>query len=206
MEVHRGTRNPASRGRSRRSGGSQAASRPGRRLLLRRFRVPHDHRFRTPISRHFPLVPPVRTMAELVAGMAAILDAEGIPSASVFGHSLGAGVAHAFTRRYPQRVDKLILSGFGLYTRGHTRLMDAFVRVFSLLPKSALAAFYRPRIARLAAGAEENERASSAPTRRTSSPPTPGNLPWRAWQYCWTWRHIRTVTPGRPSSVRRTSC
>ena len=69
-----------------------------------------------------PSYPAVRTMAELVAGVAAILDAEGIRSASIFGHSLGAGVAHAFARRYPQRVDKLILSGFGLYTRGHARL------------------------------------------------------------------------------------
>ena len=59
MEVHRGTRNPASRGRSRRSRGSQAgASRPGRRLLLRRFRVPHGHRLRIPFPRHLPLVPP----------------------------------------------------------------------------------------------------------------------------------------------------
>ena len=106
-----------------------------------------------------PSYPPVRTMAELVAGIAAILDAEGIPSASVFGHSLGAGVAHAFSRRYPQRVSRLVLSGFGLYTRGHTRLVGVFVRVFSLLPKSALAAFYRPRIARLVAGAEDDERA-----------------------------------------------
>ncbi|WP_427169958.1 alpha/beta fold hydrolase [Arthrobacter sp. 92] len=106
-----------------------------------------------------PSYPPVRTMAELLAGIAAILDAEGIRSASIFGHSLGAGVAHAFSRRYPQRVDKLILSGFGLYTRGHARLVSAFVRLFSLLPKAALAAFYRPRIARLAAAAEENERA-----------------------------------------------
>ena len=106
-----------------------------------------------------PSYPPVRTMAEILAGVAAVLDAEGIESASVFGHSLGAGVAHAFARRYPQRVDKLILSGFGLYTPGHTRLVGAFVRVFSMLPKTALAAFYRPRLARLASGAEAAERA-----------------------------------------------
>ena len=106
-----------------------------------------------------PSYPPVRTMPELVAGVAAILDAEGIPSASVFGHSLGAGVAHAFSRRYPQRVDKLILSGFGLYTPGHTRLVGAFVRLFSVLPKATLAAFYRPRIARLLTGADGNDRA-----------------------------------------------
>ncbi|ABK01843.1 alpha/beta hydrolase fold protein [Arthrobacter sp. FB24] len=106
-----------------------------------------------------PSYPAVRTMAELLTGLAAILDAEGIPSANVFGHSLGAGVAHAFARRYPQRVDRLVLSGFGLYTRGHTRLVSAFVRLFSVLPKAALAAFYRPRIARLLEGAEEDERA-----------------------------------------------
>nr|WP_160668590.1 alpha/beta hydrolase [Pseudarthrobacter sp. ATCC 49987] len=106
-----------------------------------------------------PSYPSVRTMAELLAGVAAILDAEGIRSASVFGHSLGAGVAHAFSRQYPQRVDKLVLSGFGLYTRGHTRLVGAFVRLFSVLPKAALARFYRPRIARLLAGAEDDERA-----------------------------------------------
>ncbi|MBP1137886.1 pimeloyl-ACP methyl ester carboxylesterase [Arthrobacter sp. PvP023] len=106
-----------------------------------------------------PSYPAVRTMADLLTGIAAILDAEGIPSANVFGHSLGAGVAHAFARRYPQRVDKLVFSGFGLYTRGHTRLVGAFVRLFSVLPQAALAAFYRPRIARLLEGAEEDERA-----------------------------------------------
>ena len=106
-----------------------------------------------------PSYPAVRTMAELLEGTAAILDAEGITSASIFGHSLGAGVAHAFARRYPQRVDKLILSGFGLYTRGHMRLVRVFVRVFAMLPKAALAAFYRPRIARLTAEAEDTERA-----------------------------------------------
>ncbi|NUU30487.1 alpha/beta hydrolase [Arthrobacter sp. C9C5] len=106
-----------------------------------------------------PSYPAVRTMAELLAGIAAILDAEGIRSASILGHSLGAGVAHAFARRYPHRVDKLTLSGFGLYTRAHTRLVTAFVVLFSILPKAALAAFYRPRIRRLLAAAEEDERA-----------------------------------------------
>jgi pimeloyl-ACP methyl ester carboxylesterase len=106
-----------------------------------------------------PSYPAVRTMGELLAGVEAILDAEGIRTASFFGHSLGAGVAHAFSRRHPERVDKLILSGFGLYTRGHTRVVSGFVRLFSLLPKAALAAFYRPRIARLVASADDDERA-----------------------------------------------
>ncbi|CAN7186812.1 alpha/beta hydrolase [Arthrobacter sp. LjRoot78] len=124
-----------------------------------------DSAFRTitAFESHFrvlsPSYPSVRTMAQLVEGVAAILDAEGIHSASIFGHSLGAGVAHAFACHYPQRVDKLILSGFGLYTRGHVRLVSAFVGLFSILPKDALAAFYRPRIARLVAGAEGDERA-----------------------------------------------
>ncbi len=106
-----------------------------------------------------PSYPAVRTMAELLAGLQAILNAEGIRSASFLGHSLGAGVAHAFARRYPHRVDRLVLSGFGLYTRAHTRLVTAFVVLFSVLPKAALAAFYRPRIRRLLAAAEDDERA-----------------------------------------------
>jgi pimeloyl-ACP methyl ester carboxylesterase len=106
-----------------------------------------------------PTYPAVGTMAELVEGVASLLDVEGIRSANVYGHSLGAGVAHAFARRYPHRVDRLILSGFGLYTPGHARLVRAFVRLFSMLPKGALAAFYRPRIARLLQGAEPGERA-----------------------------------------------
>jgi pimeloyl-ACP methyl ester carboxylesterase len=124
-----------------------------------------DSAFRTitAFEPHFriisPSYPAVRTMSELLEGIAAILDAEGITSASIFGHSLGAGVAHAFSRRHPERVEKLILSGFGLYTRGHTRLVRVFVRVFAMLPKSTLAAFYRPRVARLTAGADDDERA-----------------------------------------------
>ena len=70
-----------------------------------------------------PSYPPLGTMAALSDGLAAVLDAEGIVRTHVLGHSLGAGIAHAFVRRHPERVDKLVLSGFGLYS--HLPLVPA---------------------------------------------------------------------------------
>jgi pimeloyl-ACP methyl ester carboxylesterase len=63
-----------------------------------------------------PSYPPLGRLAPAPDGLAGILDAEGIARAHVFGHSLGAGIAHAFIRRYPERVEKLVLSGFGSCT------------------------------------------------------------------------------------------
>lgn len=130
MGVHGGSRHAGRTGRSRQRRGwglrGGRGCRPALLVLGGGFSF-GDSAFRT-ISAFEPRVrvispsyPPVRTMSELLAGVAAILDAEGVPSASVIGHSLGAGVAHAFSRRYPRRVDRLVLSGFGLYTAGHTR-------------------------------------------------------------------------------------
>lgn len=50
------------------------------------------------------------TMAQLMDGAAAILEAEGISHAHVLGGSFGGIVAQCFVRKYPQMVDKLILS------------------------------------------------------------------------------------------------
>jgi pimeloyl-ACP methyl ester carboxylesterase len=54
--------------------------------------------------------PSVATVAELVEGVAAILDAEHIQRAHLLGESLGGMVAQCLVRRYPERVDTLILA------------------------------------------------------------------------------------------------
>ncbi len=94
-------------------------------------------------------------MGLIADGLSAILGAEGIERVHVFGHSLGAAIAHVLVRRHPDSVDKLILSGFGLYNPRHARLVKLFVR----LPYGVLRAYYRRVIARLASGAEATERA-----------------------------------------------
>lgn len=102
-----------------------------------------------------PSYPPVGNMRLIADGLAAILDREGIPQTHVFGHSLGAGVAHAFVRMYPGRVDKLVLDGFGLYNASSLRTAKFFFK----LPPAWLKAYYRRRFRTLLGGADEATRA-----------------------------------------------
>ena len=57
-----------------------------------------------------PAYAAVPTMAELVAGVAAILDAEGIKRVDVIGSSFGGYVAQCLVRAHPARVNRLILA------------------------------------------------------------------------------------------------
>ena len=61
-----------------------------------------------------PAYAAVPTMAELVTGAAAILDAEGIERVDVMGSSFGGYVAQCFVRAHPDRVDRLILAVTGV--------------------------------------------------------------------------------------------
>jgi pimeloyl-ACP methyl ester carboxylesterase len=57
-----------------------------------------------------PAYAAVPTMAELVAGVIAILDAEGVERVDVMGSSFGGYVAQCFVQEHPDRVDRLILA------------------------------------------------------------------------------------------------
>jgi len=58
--------------------------------------------------------PPAGSMAELVRGAIAILDAERVPAAHVFGSSFGGYVAQCMVRAHPERVSTLILAQTGV--------------------------------------------------------------------------------------------
>jgi pimeloyl-ACP methyl ester carboxylesterase len=57
-----------------------------------------------------PAYPAVKTMGELMEGIAEILRREGIQRAHVLGGSYGGFVAQVFVRRYPEMVRSLVLS------------------------------------------------------------------------------------------------
>ena len=101
-----------------------------------------------------PSYPRQRRLFQVMDGVADLMDAEGITSAHVYGHSLGALVAHGFVRRHPARVDKLALGGFGLYSTLHTLR----ARLFSRLPYAYLQSYYEKAVKRLAAGAGDAEQ------------------------------------------------
>jgi pimeloyl-ACP methyl ester carboxylesterase len=61
-----------------------------------------------------PAYPPLRSMADLVAGVTAILDAERIPAAYVVGSSFGGYVAQCLLRAHPERGKALALAQSGV--------------------------------------------------------------------------------------------
>lgn len=102
-----------------------------------------------------PTIPGVADVGRVVDGLAGLLDQVGVERARVSGHSLGSGLAHVLVRRHPDRVDRLVLGSFGLYTRRHARLVTLFLR----LPPRLLAAYYRRAAVRLTQGADPAEAA-----------------------------------------------
>src|SRR5581483_8976051 len=64
-----------------------------------------------------PTYPHYETVDAIVDGLARLIDLERLDRVDVFGDGLGAGLAQLLTRRYPQRVDRVALTGFGLWSR-----------------------------------------------------------------------------------------
>ena len=88
----------------------------------------HEHRVIA------PMYPAISTIAGLVNGLAAVLDAERVPRVAVFGASFGGYVAQAFVRSQPGRVDRLVLSHTGLHHPAGRRFMAPLATLLSALP------------------------------------------------------------------------
>ncbi|HVN55258.1 MAG TPA: alpha/beta hydrolase [Anaerolineaceae bacterium] len=110
----------------------------------------------TRLEEHFrvisPSYPPAGRIRPIIEGLTAILEKEGYSRAHLFGHSLGAGVAHAYMHLQPDRVDRLVLDRFGLCTPAHV----IAARLFFKLPFPLMRSYYYRN------------------TRRLLSRPTPG--------------------------------
>lgn len=62
--------------------------------------------------------------ADMAADVIAFMDAKGIASASIVGHSMGSFVAQELGLTHPQRVDKLVLIGTAASVVGNVVLQD----------------------------------------------------------------------------------
>jgi len=94
-----------------------------------------------------PSYPPVSTMAELVEGIAAVADHAGFPRLRLVGASYGGLVAQVFVRRYPERVEKLVLSHTGHPEPERARKNRRLLAVLSLLPMRFLRKIYKKSMA-----------------------------------------------------------
>ena len=97
-----------------------------------------EHEFRV-IS---PTYPAVTSADVLLDGFVAMLDMAGVDRVHLYGHSLGAGIAHMFVRRHPDRVNRIVLSGFGLPSRKAARKSRLRARLFGILPYGSVKRHY----------------------------------------------------------------
>lgn len=115
-------------------------------LLERDYRV---------LSPSYPVYP---RMSDFLDGLAKLLEAEGMERVHVYGHSLGAGIGHALVRRCPERVDRLVLSSFGLYNERNLRHLKRAVRLFGIMPYSFVTGYYKRRMDALLSDADPDEK------------------------------------------------
>jgi pimeloyl-ACP methyl ester carboxylesterase len=85
-----------------------------------------------------PAYPAVKTMAELVDGIAEILHREEIKQAHVLGGSYGGFVAQEFVRRYPGLTCSLVLSHTFPPEPANVKTIQKMARWMSLLPDGVL--------------------------------------------------------------------
>lgn len=96
----------------------------------------HDYRVIVPAYAAVP------TMAELVTGAAAILDAEGVERVDVMGSSFGGYVAQCFVRAHPDRVDRMILAATAVrHFVSQAAPLYLLAQVMKLLPVSMVRFF-----------------------------------------------------------------
>jgi pimeloyl-ACP methyl ester carboxylesterase len=95
-----------------------------------------------------PTYPPLRTMDEIVDGVAAILDKEQVLEAFVLGQSYGGAVAQVLVQRYPSRVKKVVLSGTAplIVLKWKKVLNSVLLAVATLLPERVVMSIFRKAI------------------------------------------------------------
>ncbi len=85
-----------------------------------------------------PAYPKHARATEVIDGLIRLLDAEGLERVDLFGHELGAAVAHALVRRFPDRVDRVALAGWGRPTSFHRLSASSKLWALRFLPYSYL--------------------------------------------------------------------
>ena len=87
--------------------------------------------------------PVVGGLDEMLKGLTAILDAEGIDRVALMGGSFGGTVAQAFLLRYPKRTHRVILTGTVPPVPARATTNRRWLRVLRLIPMSWMRSLLR---------------------------------------------------------------
>jgi pimeloyl-ACP methyl ester carboxylesterase len=106
-----------------------------------------------------PTYPLAQTIDELVTGVNAILEHEGVARAHVLGTSLGGFVAQAFVRKYPERVERLVLANTTAPSLEFAKAVQRRTKLLAFFPMGLIRRGSRKRIGAYLAAVPESERA-----------------------------------------------
>jgi pimeloyl-ACP methyl ester carboxylesterase len=97
-------------------------------------------------------------MGTLVNGLIKLLDQEGIQRVHLVGTSLGTAVGHVLVRRYPERLDRIVLSTFGLYDSKKLKQLKQFIGFLDRLPYWVIKKYFKLVFPSLLDGFSESDK------------------------------------------------
>ena len=107
-----------------------------------------------------PTYPAIRNIDEGVKGIYGILKAEKVDKVSIISSSLGGWLAQVFIRKYPQTVNKAVLSNTsGPGAVMSDRLLEYTKAALPKYPEKILKLFYRRSYLKILSGVEKKEKA-----------------------------------------------
>jgi pimeloyl-ACP methyl ester carboxylesterase len=95
-------------------------------------------------------------MGALVDGLIKLLDREGIQSVHFVGTSLGTSVGHVLVRRYPDRINRMVLSTFGLCDDKKLKQIKQLIHLLGLLPYWAIKKYFKLGSPKILKGLDES--------------------------------------------------
>jgi pimeloyl-ACP methyl ester carboxylesterase len=113
---------------------------PGRAEIAFEYILAFEERYRV-IAPDYPAPPGM--VEEMLDGLVAILEAEGIERAHVVGGSYSGLIAQRFVRRHPERVASLVLSDTGAPSPARARKYAGYLRILQAFPLRAIHALWR---------------------------------------------------------------
>ncbi|MEM8504390.1 MAG: alpha/beta hydrolase [Cyanobacteria bacterium P01_D01_bin.1] len=94
----------------------------------------------------------------LVDGLIKLLDREGIQRVHFVGTSLGTSIGHVLVRRYPDRINRMVLSTFGLCDDKKLRQIKQLIGFLRLLPYWAIKKYFKLGSPKILKGLNESEK------------------------------------------------
>lgn len=97
-------------------------------------------------------------MDAFVNGLIKLLDQEGIQRVHFVGTSLGTSVGHVLVRRYPDRINRMVLSTFGLCDDKKLRQIKQLIGFLGLLPYWVIKKYFKLGSPKILKGLDESDK------------------------------------------------